>query len=176
VLLTAFGLANAAAVDALSNVLPTWAAALVLAAAWVVVGALLALALHLRAEHGKGWAWWRILTGGPSTPALEEACARARQDVRATLEKLAPELSKEVAEAAVPMASAVATGMAAGVAGGAVEAGSDLIEGSDELVESITVEMPGGGLVNQVWDVVLMPGRWGVKVATTVLRRPPPTD
>jgi hypothetical protein len=100
--------------------------------------------------------------------------------VRATLERLVPELSKEVAAAAVPMASAVATGMATGmateVAGSAVDVGSDLIEGSDELVESITVEMPGGGLVNQVWDVVLTPGRWGVKVATTVLRRSPPTD
>jgi hypothetical protein len=25
--------------------------------------------------------------------------------------------------------------------------------------------------VNQVWDVVLMPGRFGVKIATTVLKR-----
>jgi len=181
-LLTAFGLANAAAVYALATVLPSWAAALVLAGAWVLVGALVALALHQWAERGKGWAWWRMLTGGaPGARALlEERRARAAEDVRASLEALAPPLSKEVAKAAVPVASAVAsemaTEMAAEVAGGALDAGSDLIEGSDEFVESITEELPGGGIVNQVWDVVLTPGRWGVRVATTVLKRPPPGE
>ena len=181
-LLTAFGLANAAAVYALSNVMPDWAAALVLAGAWILVGALLAFALRVRADRGEGWAWWKLLAGG--TPEgrrlLEERRARAAEDVRASLERLAAPLSRQAASAAVPVASHVASEMAGAVAGevagGALDVGADLIEGSDELIESMTVEMPGGGLVNQVWDVVLTPGRWGIKVATTVLKRPPPGE
>jgi hypothetical protein len=30
--------------------------------------------------------------------------------------------------------------------------------------------------VNQIWDVALMPGRFGLRVATTVLRRDAPAD
>ena len=47
-----------------------------------------------------------------------------------------------------------------------------MIETSSEVVESITEAVPGGGIVNQIWDVVLLPGRVGVRVVTTVLRRP----
>jgi hypothetical protein len=175
-LLTAFGLANAAAVDALTGALPAWAAALCLAAAWIVVAALVAVFLHVRAERGHGLAWWKPLT--PAAPGAREALERkrdeAREAVRTTLEELAPALGEQLASAAVPVAASVAGSMATEAAGSVVDAGSDLLETSDEIVESITVEMPGGGLVNQVWDVVLMPGRWGVKVVTTVLRRPPP--
>jgi hypothetical protein len=69
----------------------------------------------------------------------------------------------ELASAAVPIAG--------GLASGVVDAGEDILEASDELVESIAEELPAGGVVSQVWDVVLMPGRFGVKVATTVLKR-----
>jgi hypothetical protein len=31
-------------------------------------------------------------------------------------------------------------------------------------------------VVNQMWDVVLMPGRYGLKVVTTVLKRDEPTE
>jgi hypothetical protein len=173
-LLTAFGLANAAAVHGLSSVMSVWAAALVLAAGWVLVGALLAVAIWIRGEHGKGLRWWRGLTGTPER-ALEEVRQsrdRAQRELRETLERLAPPLAEEAASAVVPVASAVATGMASDIAGGVVEAGGDLLEGSDELVESITEDVPGGGIVNQIWDVVLTPGRFGVRVATTVLGRP----
>jgi hypothetical protein len=182
-LLTAFGLANAAAVISLATAMPTWAAALALAGAWIVVAALTALALKLRADRGVGWPWWRPLTAGPADAIerLEAERARAEQEVRETVAELAPRLSEAAVAAALPVAMSVAGAMAAeaaavaaDVAGDAVDAGSDLIEASDEIVESITVEMPGGRLVNQVWDVVLTPGRWGVKVVTTVLRRPPP--
>ena len=40
-----------------------------------------------------------------------------------------------------------------------------------EFVEEIVEDLPGGGVVNQVWDVVLAPGRFGIRVATTVLKR-----
>ena len=38
-------------------------------------------------------------------------------------------------------------------------------------MDTITEDVPGGGMVNQIWDIVLMPGRFGVRVATTVLKR-----
>ncbi len=151
-LLTAFVLANASAVLALSTVMDGWLAALVLALAWSAVGALLALALWARAKQ---------LTGRePGT--IEEARDRAEQAVRDTLEQLAPTITKEIALAAVP------------TAGGIAEMGEDLLEGADEIVDAITEELPGGGVVNQVWDIVLAPGRFGIRVATTVLKRDEP--
>jgi hypothetical protein len=68
-------------------------------------------------------------------------------------------ITKEIALAAVP------------TAGGLAEFGEDLIEGADDIVDAVTDELPGGGVVNQVWDVVLAPGRFGIRVATTVLKR-----
>jgi hypothetical protein len=151
--LTAFALANVAAVDALSTALAGWAAALVLAAGWAVVGVLLALVLRARAKRVRGW----------SVADAEVARDEAEQRVRTTLELLSPVVSREIALAAVPMAG--------DVAGGVVDAGEEILESADDLVESLTENVPGGGVVNQVWDVVLMPGRFGVRVATTVLRR-----
>jgi Putative Actinobacterial Holin-X, holin superfamily III len=151
-LLTAFVLANTSALLGLSTVVAGWLAALVLAAAWTAVGALLALALWARAR--------RVAERGTET--VEEARDRAEEAVRATLERLAPAITKEIALAAVPSADGIA------------ELGGDLIEGADEIVDSITEELPGGGVVNQVWDVVLAPGRFGVRVATTVLKRGEP--
>jgi Putative Actinobacterial Holin-X, holin superfamily III len=147
--LTALVLANTAALLGLATVMDGWLAALVLAAAWTAVGTVLALALCLRVR--------RLAEREPMS--LEEARDRAEQDVRRTLEELAKAITKEIALAAVPMA------------GGLVEAGEDLIESADEIVDSITEELPGGGVVNQVWDVFLAPGRFGVRVATTVLKR-----
>jgi hypothetical protein len=60
--------------------------------------------------------------------------------------------------------------MAGDMADDVVDAGQDILETSDDLVEAIAEDLPGGGVVNQIWDVVLMPGRFGLKVATTVLK------
>jgi hypothetical protein len=57
------------------------------------------------------------------------------------------------------------------MADGAVEVAAELIESADDVVDAITGEVPGGSVVNQMWDVVLMPGRLGIRVATTVLGR-----
>jgi hypothetical protein len=147
--LTVFVLANTAALLALATVMADWLAALVLAAVWTAIGALLALALWVRAR--------RLAGGGDET--LEEARERAEQQVRTTLELLSPAITREIALAAVP------------TAGGIVDMGEDLMEGADDIVDSITEEFPGGGAVNQVWDIVLAPGRFGFRVATTVLKR-----
>jgi Putative Actinobacterial Holin-X, holin superfamily III len=150
---TAFALANVAAVQALSKVMSGWAAALVLALAWTALGLLLTLALWARAKRASG----------RDRKTVQEARDEAEQAVRTTLERLSPVITKEIALVAVPMAS--------GIADGVVDAGDDLIEGADEFVETFTEELPGGGVVNQMWDVVLMPGRFGVRIATTVLKR-----
>jgi len=166
--LTAFVFVNVAAMLALATVMPSWLAALTLFLVWLLIGAAVAIALMVRAGHVTGWKWWRIFTAGPeeSLKDLERARAEAEEAVLATLQRLAPAVTVEIAAAAVPVA--------AGAVGGVVDVGSDLLEASDDMVEAIAEDLPGGGRVNQMWDVVLMPGRFGVRVATTVLKRGEP--
>jgi hypothetical protein len=166
--LTAFVFANVAAMLGLASVLSSWLAAVVLTAAWIALATALALALLVRAGRVTGWRWWRVFSGGAeeSLKDLERARAEAEKAVRETLERLAPAITVEIAAAAVPMAT--------GAVSGVVDAGGDIIEASDDVVEAIAEDLPGGGVVNQMWDVVLMPGRFGVRVATTVLRRGEP--
>jgi len=166
--LTAFVFANVAAMLGLTSVLSSWVAAVLLTAAWIAVGSALAVALMVRAGRVTGWKWWRVFSGGAeaSLNELERARAEAERAVRETLEQLAPAMTFQIAAAAVPMAT--------DAVGGVVDVGGDLIEASDDMVEGITEDLPGGGVVNQMWDVVLMPGRFGVKVATTVLKRGEP--
>jgi hypothetical protein len=151
-LLSAFVFANAAAALGLARVMPGWAAALVLAAAWVAVGVVLALYLRGRVARAAGW-----------DGDAEEARAEALDAIRETLERLSPLVTKEIALAAIPMTDDMAEGV--------LDAGSELIENADDMVETLAENVPGGGVVNQMWDVVLMPGRLGIRVATTVLRR-----
>jgi len=167
-LLTAFVFANVAAFQGLSTVVSGWLAALVLGAAWIVLGVSLVLALMVRAGHVSGWRWWRIFSAGreEAVADLEHALADAKQAVLDTLERLAPAISIEIASASVAAAGDMADDV--------VDAGQDILEASDDLVEGIADDLPAGSVVNQIWDVVLMPGRFGLKVATTVLKRGEP--
>ncbi len=169
--LAAFALINVAAVDGLSKVMTTWLAALVLAAVWGVVVAVLLFAFMGRARR---WLLWLLLKE-PPTEAVEEL-KQKRDDTgraaRTTLERLGPALAVQIALAAVPKVGDVA----GDVAGGVIEVGDSVLEASDDFVEAVAEQIPGGGVVNQVWDVVLVPGRFGVRVATTVLRRGKPAD
>jgi len=162
---TAFVFLNVAALYGLSRAMSWWLAALVLAAIWIGVGTALLVALMVRAGQVTGWKWWRVFTAGPeeSREGLERARTEAEQAVYDTLGRLAPVVTVEIASAALPLAG--------GMASGVVEAGDDLLEASDDIMESIAEDLPGGSVVNQVWDVVLMPGRFGIKIATTVLKR-----
>jgi len=162
---TAFVFLNVAAFYGLSRAMSWWLAALLLAAIWIGVGTALLVALMVRAGRVTGWKWWRVFTTGPeeSSERLERARAEAEQAVYDTLGRLAPAVTVEIASAALPLAG--------GMAGGVINAGDDLLEASDDIVESIADDLPGGSVVNQVWDVVLMPGRFGIKIATTVLKR-----
>ena len=164
--LTAFAFANVAAMDGLSKVLATWLAALVLAVFWIAVGGVLLFGVMGRARQ---WLSWIVLKAPPSEAVeeLERERDAAGRVALGTIQQLGPAIAIQIALAAVPKASDVAGDMASGV----VDAGDSVLEASDEIVEVITEQIPGGGVVNQVWDVALMPGRLGIKVATTVLRR-----
>ena len=164
-LLTAFVFANVAALDGLTAVVPSWLAALILCLVWLVIGLALTIALMVRAGHVTGWKWWRVFQAGPeeSLQDLERARTEAEQAVRETLARLAPAVTVEIASASV--------GVAGDLADDVVEAGDDLLEGSEEFVEGIVEDIPGGGVVSQVWAVILMPGRLGIRVVTTALGR-----
>ena len=164
--LTAFAFVNVAAMDGLSKVLATWLAALVLAVFWIAVGGVLLFGVMGRARQ---WLSWIVLKAPPNEAVeeLERERDAAGRVALGTIQQLGPAIAIQIALAAVPKASDVAGDMASGV----VDAGDSVLEASDEIVEVITEQIPGGGVVNQVWDVALMPGRLGIKVATTVLRR-----
>ncbi len=59
--ITAFALANWAAVNALSGPLPSWAAPLVLAGAWILIGILLLVFVLNRGDRVFGWRQLRML-------------------------------------------------------------------------------------------------------------------
>ena len=159
----AFALANWAAVSGLSSVLPTWLAALALAVGWLIVGTALLVGLLTRVGHASGVLWWRMI--GADRPeamrTLQESRDEAEQALRDTFARLSGAI-----------ASAAAGQLADAVGESAADVGDELLEASEELVDAIE-EVPGGTVVGQVVDVVLFPGRLGLRVATTVLRGTP---
>jgi Putative Actinobacterial Holin-X, holin superfamily III len=162
--LTAFACLNVAAGSGLSAVVPTWLASLLLAVVWLAVGGSVLLLFAARARR---WRLWSAFAHN-STDAvveLEQARDEAGRAVRATLERLGPAIAVGIASAAVPAAGDIADGV--------IGIGDDLLDASDEIVEAIAGEIPAGGVVNQIWDLALMPGRFGLRVATTVLKGPP---
>jgi hypothetical protein len=169
--ITAFAFINVAAMDGLSRVLATWLAALLLAAFWLVVAGVLLFGVMGRARQ---WLLWIVLKAPPSEAVeeIERERNEAGKAALGTLERLGPALAIQIALAAIPKVGDVAED----VAGGVVEVGGSVIEASDEIVEVVTEQIAGGGVVNQVWSVALTPGRYGVKVATTVLKRGRPAD
>jgi Putative Actinobacterial Holin-X, holin superfamily III len=164
--IAAFAFLNVAAMEGLSKAMASWLAALVLAAIWIVVACVL---LFGYMEHARRWLVW-IAFKAPPQAALDELERKrdeAGQAMRATAERIGPVVAIEIATAAIPDAGEVA----GDVAGGVIEVGGTVLEASDEIVDVIAGEIPGGGVVAQAWDVVLIPGRFGVRIATTVLRR-----
>jgi hypothetical protein len=156
-LLAAFAFLNVAAFSGLTSSLADWASALVLAGAWLLVGGTIALLLASRARRA---GLWRVFSTRPAEALVELEGARdgAAVAVRETLEELGPAVTIEIASAAVPAAGDIADG---------------LLESADDAVEALAETLPAGGVVNQIWDICLIPGRFGVRVATTVLKREP---
>src|SRR5262245_44886210 len=101
--LTAFALANWAAVSALSGPLPGWAAPLLLAAAWIVIGTGLLTFVLNRADSMFAWRQRR----GFGADVEQRICARERardeawQGIQESLERLTGGVEHEAAVLAV---------------------------------------------------------------------------
>jgi hypothetical protein len=162
--LTAFALANWAAVSALSGPLPSWAAPLVVAGAWILIGILLLVFVMNRGDRVFGWRQLRMLGADSEQKIIEREKARdeAQQGMRDSLERLAGGVGSQ---AAVLVSAAVIP-----VAGGVVEAGEDILDGIDEFTDDIAEAMPGGGVINWVADVALIPGRYVARVARSTIK------
>jgi hypothetical protein len=161
----AFALANWAAVIALDSVLPGWQAPLVLAGAWAVLGLLLLLFVLHRTGHVLDLRWWRAVAADPARTVADREEARdiAHADLRDTLDRFGGAIAGE-AEAKIRAALLP-------VADGVLDAGDGLLDTADEIGDVIEEAVPGGGAVNYAIDVVLVPGRFGLRLAKRVLGR-----
>lgn len=161
-LVTAFALANWAAVVALDRVIPDWLAPLLLAAAWAALGATLLAALRGRYRGLVRWA-----AADTEARARERRRARneAESNVRTSLDDLAGAIADEaearIRDAVLPAASEI------------VDVGEEILDTADELTDSIDDVVEGGGIVDWSLDVALYPGRLGVRVARAALGRGP---
>jgi hypothetical protein len=152
-LLACLVLANVAVLDALDSSLPGWRAPLVLAAAWLVVGALAATRLSrlraLRAGTGR---------------SVEDAEER----LRATLEELTALVTahaeKRIVSALLPI-----SGQLARTGDDVMDAADEDIEAADEITDVIERTLPGGIIVNRAADLALAPSRFGVRVVRRAL-------
>jgi hypothetical protein len=158
--LTAFVLANWAAVSALSGPLPGWAAPLLLAAAWIVIGIGLLVFVLNRAGGVFHWQQRRLL--GAVVEQRISARQRARDDawqgMRESLERLTGGVEHEAAALAVVPA-----------ARGVVSAGEHIVDQIDEITDDLEEAVPGGGVINWVADSALLPARYFVSVARAAL-------
>lgn len=162
--LTAFAFANVAALAGLDDAMPTWLAALVLAAFWAVVAVVLAAILRARLRRGSAGVWIRVLGDDRATAVGELQASRdvAEHDVRTSLDRfgdaVAAASAAQLADAVVPFADSL---------------GDELLEEAEEVLDTVADNVPGAGAIGQVVDVVLFPGRLGLRVATTVFRGSP---
>jgi hypothetical protein len=155
--LTAFALANWAAVEGLSSLMPTWLAALALAAAWVVIGVVLVLVVRARLLRGRAGVWVRVLGDDrqAAVAQLEASRDEAERAVRATLDGAGGALAVAAADQMIDSVDDI---------------GDELLDASEDIVERIAETVPGSSAIGQMVDIVLLPGRVGLRVATSVLR------
>ena len=160
-LLTAFALANWAAVVALSSVFPEWLAPLVLAAGWVTVGVVLLALVRRSVDRSPLRRWWRAIQTDPadSIVVFEHARDDARQVMGDSLETVTATLATQIGQAAVPLAGDAVTGAAEGV-----------IDAADEISDAVEDAVPGGAVINRAVDIVLAPGRLGIRVTRAVTK------
>jgi hypothetical protein len=159
---TAFVVLNWAIVEALKGPLPGWRAPLVLAAAWTVLGLIGAIFLATRPEGVAGIRALLASTGDDDAD-LEAARDRAEEKMRGSIGELSGAVASEtgviVAAAIVP------------IAGGAMDAGEKLLDSADEITDRLEeAGVPGGRIANQVFDVVLVPGRLFIRVTSAAFK------
>lgn len=178
-LATVFVFANWAAERALEPSLNGWRAPLVLAGVWLAV-ALIAAVGVVRLEPRLR----RLGRGGPEDPvavlaqrqvAFDDAQGRLQDALEGLTGAIAVAAGREVASAMLPVEGIADFG----------EDVADVSEQAMEIVDDVTdvieERIPGGVIVNRAFDIVLLPGRYGVRAARVVLsfgqdpgpRRPP---
>ncbi len=158
---TAFILLNWAIVAALEGPLSSWSAPLVVAAAWALIGAI--GAIYLGTRPGAVASVKQLAGVGTDAASLEESRDEAEETLKGSLADLSGAVASEtgviVAAAIVPMA------------GGAVDAGEKLLDVADDMTDRLEESgMLGGRLVNQVFDVALLPGRMFIRVTTRAFK------
>jgi len=130
------------------------------AAAWVVVGVALVALLRSRVRRGRADVWLRIFGDERPAAVAEVQASRdeAEQAVRASLDQLgdavAAASAAQLVDAVVPFAGNL---------------GDELLDEADEALDAVADAVPGGRAIGQVVDIVLLPGRVGLRIATTVL-------
>jgi hypothetical protein len=171
--ITAFAFANWAAAAALTTAVSDWVAGLILAAIWIAVAVLLG-AFLLRGDRSLLAYRKRFLAkeAAETLPQRQEALEEAEQELRVQLDALADAIGnaaqERIATAILPLA------------GGMVEVGEEMvdatdqvIEAADEITDAIEENVPGGFVVNRAFDFMLVPGRFGIRVARTVFKLSP---
>jgi hypothetical protein len=166
--LTAFAFANWAAASALTKVVSDWFAAVILALIWISV-AILVGAFFFRGER-EVRSLRRVLAKDVSDtlPERLEALEEANQTLRDRLDALADAIAAAAQERIAAAILPVAGGMVE-VGEDMVDATDDVIEAADEITDAIEENVPGGIVVNRVFDFVLVPGKFGIRVARNVL-------
>lgn len=170
--ITAFGFANWAVASALSTALPDWAAALVLAGVWIAIGVLVAALVLRGGPLSRNWRRVVVPSGADNLQERQEAVDQAGRTLREAID----EFGEAVAEAAEKKIAAAVLPLA----GGMIEVGEDMVDATDEVIEkadeitdAIEERLPGGIVVNRVVDFVLVPGKFGIRIARSVLKAGP---
>jgi hypothetical protein len=171
--ITAFAFANWAVAAALTTVVSDWFAGLILAAIWIAIAVLLG-AFLLRGDRSLLAYRKRFLAKetAETLPQRQEAFEEAEQELRVQVDALADAIAnaaqERIAAAILPLA------------GGMVEVGEEMvdatdqvIDAADEITDAIEESVPGGFVVNRAVDFMLVPGRFGIKVARTVFKLSP---
>jgi hypothetical protein len=163
---TAFALANWAAVLALSSALADWLAPLVLAAGWCAVGAALLVTLRPRYQGLGRWIGDPRELVREREQARDEAAARLREAVDVLAGAAVDEALAQIREAVVPAADEIVD------AGEEVlDLGEGVIDAADKLTDRLEDEVPAGSLVNGALDLALYPSRLSIRIARVALGR-----
>ena len=119
--------------------------------------------IYLGTRPGAAAAVKQLAGIGTDAASLEESRDRAEETLRGSLADLSGAAASEtgviVAAAIVPMA------------GGAVDAGEKLLDVADDMTDRLEESgMVGGRLVNQAFEVALLPGRMIIRVTARAFK------
>lgn len=169
---TAFAFANWAAASALSTAMADWAAGLVLAAAWIAIGVLAGVLLLRGGPLSRNWRRIVEPAAAGNLRELEEAVDEAGRRLREAIDEfgdaIAQAAEQKIAAAVLPLAGDMVE-----VGEEMVDATDEIIEKTDEITDAIEETVPGGIVINRVVDFVLVPGKFGIRVARSVLKAGP---